>query len=538
MITNNNNLKDNPDLYHGINTVKDLVQQAAIAWPNNTAITSLGGKINYKQLDQDSSIIANWLKSNGYKYGDRIGVALPNILANPVAIIGIIKAGMTAVCLNPLYTSDELHHAIKDSGMKCLFVFSAFVGVAKKAITNTSVHQVITVLPGEYLGLKSPLINMVAQHRFGKQPSIIRSIKWSKVLRSKVKKPNFTELPTPDETAIIIYSGGTSGTPKGVPMTHKGLLTGLSQQNDIVENFRKSENRYSVMLAVPMYHILGLGSFFYSLSQGGTSIMVMNPSDRASMIKEWKRTPVVSFPAVNSLFNSLLEDKNFHALDFSNLAFCLGAGMAVSSTTARRWHLATGCEISEGYGLTETGLIAVNPFNKNKIGSVGIPVNGVDIKLIDSNHKTVEKGSKGEICVQGGAVLKNYLSNNDQEIHTSDGYFRTGDIGQFDDDGYLFIVDRLKDVIISSGFNVFPADVERVINSISGVYESAVIAKKDESSGEVPVAYVVKRDDISEADIFKICKEQLTGYKRPREIIFIDEIPKSSVGKILRRQLS
>lgn len=528
------------ELGNDLQSVNDLLFRAAVNWPQATALSAMGANISYRRLLDETSAVAEWLKSQGLKSGDRVGVALPNVLANPVAILGIIRANMTAVSLNPLYTADELKHVINDSGIKCLIAFEPLVAIATKAVKDSSVKQMVVVKAGDYLGLKSPLVNFIASRKSGYQKAPSSSVPWSTVVRTKHPAISYPAESNPDSHAIIIYSGGTSGVPKGVPMTHRGLLAGLAQQKFILSEHRQrlAERQYVLMLAAPMYHILGLGSYLYALYQGGTAIMIMNPADRKSMVKEWRKKPVSSFPAVNSLFNALLEEPSFHHLDFSSLIFSLGAGMAVSRETARRWKELTGCDVTEGYGLTETNLVTCNPAGANRPGSVGLPIPGIDICLLDDNDQIVPLGQSGEICVRGDSVLRNYLSGSAESAYTSNGYFRTGDIGKFDVDGYLYIVDRKKDMIICSGFNVYPGDVERVINSVPGVYESAVIARRDQKSGEVPVAYVVRREDITESAVMDACKAHLTGYKRPREVIFIDELPKSPVGKILRRKLS
>lgn len=529
-----------PDL--GATTVDELLHRSAAKAPETTALSALGQNISYAQLQSLSASVATWLINQGLQPGARVAVALPNMLAHPIACLGIIRAGLTAVCVNPLYTAQELAEVFRDSEVKAVFLFAPMSQSVQHAMTQAGIRLAISVEPGDQLGWRRLLVNWVARQRLGsKVVPVDGAVAWSKVVATPARRFTHRPIISPEQTALMIYSGGTTGQPKGVPICHKALLFNVAQQYAALRSHLtgKANQDYQLLLAVPLYHILGLGNLLFTLSRGGKAILVMNPRDTSAFVKEWSRHIVSSFPGVNTLYNSLLESPAFRKLDFSGLVLCLGAGMPVSQATAERWHEATGCHITEAYGMTETGLIACNPAGASRPGSVGLPVPGMEISLRDDAGLALHIG-EGEICVRSPAIMSGYWRRHEENAaaFTTDGFFRTGDIGLFDHDGYLRLVDRKKEMIISSGFKVFPSEIERVLNAHPGVLESAVVPSPDDKAGEVPIAYVVPRHPyLDAAHVIAHCAEHLVSYKRPRRVIFRDELPKSNVGKILRKEL-
>ena len=525
----------------GVATIDELLHRSVARSPGAPAISALGVDVSYEALQKFSAAIATWLIDQGLQTGARVAVALPNMLAHPVACLGIIRAGLTAVCVNPLYTAEELVQIFKDSDVRAVFFFDPMSHVVKQAAQEAGVGIAVRVTPGDMLGWKRPLVNWIAKRRLGGQVAAVsNAVDWQKVIATKanpLKRPQ----PQTDHAAFMIYSGGTTGQPKGVPITHCALLYNVAQQYSALRMHLagKAEHEYVLVLAVPLYHILGLGNLLFTLARGGKAVLVMNPRDTAAFVKEWARHSVSSFPGVNTLYNALLENDTFRSLDFGSLDICLGAGMPVSEPTANRWHEVTGCHITEAYGMTETGLISCNPAGRSRPGSVGLPVAGIEISLRDDNGAEVTIGD-GEICVRSPAIMASYWQREDENAvaFTGDGFFRTGDIGLFDADGYLRIVDRKKEMIISSGFKVFPSEIERILNAHPGISESAVVPARDDKAGEVPIAYVVRRQAyLDEQHVMSHCEKHLVSYKRPRRIVFRDELPKSNVGKILRKAL-
>lgn len=529
-----------PDL--GAATVDELLHRSAAKTPQATALSALGQNISYAQLQDLSASVATWLINQGLQPGARVAVALPNMLAHPIACLGIMRAGLTAVCVNPLYTAQELAQVFTDSEVKAVVLFAPMSGSVQQAIAEAGVSLAVCVAPGDQLGWRRPLVNWLARRRLGAKPVPIEgAVAWRKVVDTPAVSVARRQTISAEHSALMIYSGGTTGQPKGVPISHKALLFNVAQQYAALRSHLAgtAEQDYALLLAVPLYHILGLGNLLFTLARGGKAILVMNPRDTVAFVKEWSRHRVSSFPGVNTLYNALLESPAFRVLDFNGLALCLGAGMPVSEATAKRWHEVTGCHITEAYGMTETGLLTCNPAGASRPGSVGLPVAGLEISLRDDEGHAIHIG-EGEICVRSPAIMTGYWRRTEENASafTTDGFFRTGDIGLFDHDGYLRLVDRKKEMIISSGFKVFPSEIERVLNAHPGVLESAVVPAADAKAGEVPIAYVVPRHPyLDEAHVIAHCAEHLVSYKRPRRVIFRDELPKSNVGKILRKEL-
>jgi len=528
-----------PDL--GVTTLDELLHHSAARNPEAVALSAMGADVSYAALQELSAAVASWLLAQRLKADERVAVALPNLLAHPIVCLGIIRAGLTAVCINPLYTAQEMVQIFKDSDVRAVFFFDPISDAVQQAMQAAGVGIAVRITPGDMLGWKRPLVNWVARRRLGRKSATIEgAATWRQVISTR--PPHVRPLNTQaEQTALMIYSGGTTGQPKGGPISHGAMLYNVAQQYSALRQHLagKAEQDYVLLLAVPLYHILGLGNLLFALARGGKAVLVMNPRDTAAFVKEWARHRVNSFPGVNTLYSTLLDSDEFRALDFSSLAICLGAGMPVAEATAERWHQVTRCHITEAYGMTETGLISCNPAGRSRPGSVGLPVTGIEISLRDENDREVTIGD-GEICVRSPAVMAGYWQrdNENASAFTADGFFRTGDIGLFDADGYLRIVDRKKEMIISSGFKVFPSEIERILNAHPGVRESAVVPARDDKAGEVPIAYVVRRQIyLDEQHVMKHCEKHLVSYKRPRRIVFCDELPKSNVGKILRKTL-
>ncbi|WP_448632629.1 MULTISPECIES: AMP-binding protein [Pseudomonas fluorescens group] len=523
-------------------TVDELLHQRASLNPQSTALSAWGQDISYARLQALSASVATWLINQRLQPGARVAVALPNMLAHPIACLGAIRAGLIPVCVNPLYTAQELAQVFKDAEIKAVFFFGPMAASVRHAMAEAGTGIAVHIAPGDQLGWRRPLVNWVARRRLAVQSDKVDgAVPWRKVVATRPASLGQRRPTAADQAVFMIYSGGTTGHPKGVPITHDALLFNVAQQYAALRTHLEhtAGSDYTLMLAVPLYHILGLGNLLFTLAKGGKAVLVMNPRDTKALVKEWARHRISSFPGVNTLYNSLGDSAAFRTLDFSTLKLCLGAGMPVSETTAKRWRQVTGCPITEAYGMTETGLIACNPAGTSHPGSVGLPVAGIEISLRDDADQAVAFG-EGEICVRSRAVMTGYWRRPEENASafTHDGFFRTGDIGVFDPDGYLRLIDRKKEMIICSGFKVFPSEIERVLNAHPGVIESAVVPAADDKTGEVPIAYVVRRHStLDEAHVLAHCQEHLASYKRPRRIVFRDELPKSNVGKILRKEL-
>lgn len=526
----------------GARSVDDLLRQSAARLPRKAALSAMGATVSYRDLVRYSDGFAAWLRLCDLQAGERVAVALPNVMAHPIACLGIIRAGLTAVCVNPLYTARELSTIFRDSAVKAVVLFEPMAQSLQQALRENGIGTVVVVSPGDHLGWRRPLVNRLARKKLQyARHTIPNAVSWKAAISTTPVRPGQAQDAPEDQPALMLYSGGTTGQAKGVPITHGALVFNVAQQFAALDQHLRplGAGDYTLLLAIPLYHILGFGNLLFSLARGGTTALISNPRDTAALSKEWRRHRVTSFPAVNTLFNSLMACQAFAKLDFSSLMLSLGAGMPVSAATAMRWHELTRCHITEAYGLTETGLVACNPPGPSRTGSVGMPVPGIDISLRDDDGFEIASGP-GEICVRSPAIMKGYWNNQAENASafTTDGFFRTGDIGVFDSAGFLRLLDRKKEMIISSGFKVFPSEIEQVLDAHPGVLESAVVPARDAHAGEVPIAYVVRRDtSVDMQDLLAWCERQLASYKRPRKIIFRQDLPKSNVGKILRKAL-
>ena len=528
----------------------DIFERNFTKYAGKTAFVCMDVKLSYEELDRYSKQIAAYLQSLGLKKGDKVGVMMPNILQLPVAVLGVLRAGMTLVNVNPLYTSKELEHQLTDSDTKALFLLENFAKTYEDIGKDLVEHVIVTSMGDLMSPLKGLIVNMVVRHVKKLVPdyNLKTSTNFKKALNrfpaKKYKRPDNICL---DDIAVLQYTGGTTGVAKGAMLTHGNLVANLIQCDtylgDAFDKFEGKSEQAVIMTALPLYHIFSFTVCgMFGLYRGCIGLLVPNPRDGASLIKAYKDYPPAFFPAVNTLFNALANSEEFKALDHSKLEMSMGGGMAVLKDTAEKWQKITGNIIVQGYGLSETSPVAsANPQGTGEFsGNIGLPMPGTEMAILDEEGNEVALGERGEICVRGPQVMKGYWKRDDAtaEVMTSDGYFRTGDIGVMDEEGYFKIVDRKKNMILVSGFNVYPNEVEDVMSTHPKILECGVIGVEDEKSGEVPKIYVVRSDSsLTKEEVLSYSKENLTGYKRPRYVEFIDELPKSNVGKILHKDL-
>jgi len=535
-----------PPLKH--RSLGELFEESCALYADRPAFSSMGKSLTFRQLEAESRKIAAWLQAQGLVKGDRVAVMLPNILQNPVIVYGILRIGLVVVNVNPLYTPRELQHQLKDAGAKALFTLENFAHTVQQALPNTDVKHVVVATMGDMLGLKGHIVNLVVRRvkKLVPEWSLPSAKSFKQVLAEgagKTVKP--VEVSGPD-IAFLQYTGGTTGVSKGAILTHANLLANKEQMGlwlDTAFLNKPRPEQIQFLCALPLYHIFALTvNSLMGIATGGHNILIANPRDIPAFIKELQKYKVHVFPGLNTLFNALMNNAEFQKLDQSSLILVFGGGMAVQRPVAERWLKMTGCPIIEGYGLSETSPVATaNRLDKTDFtGMIGLPISSTEISIRDDDGKEVELGLVGEICIRGPQVMAGYWNRPDEtaRVMTADGYFRTGDMGYMDDRGYTKIVDRKKDMILVSGFNVYPNEVEEVAAMHPGVLECAAIGVSDEHSGEAVKLYVVKKDpNLTEADLKAHCAANLTNYKRPRFIEFRTELPKSNVGKILRREL-
>lgn len=526
-----------------------LMEESFHTYRNRQAYVCMGTYMTYGQLEERSRHFGAWLQSLGLKKGARVAVMMPNILQYPVAVSGILRAGYTVVNVNPLYTPRELEHQLKDSGAEAIVVLENFAVTVEKVIRKTQVKHVVVATMGDMLGsLKGGVVNLVVRKIKKMVPpyQLPNAISFCKALSTgkglTLAKVNLGH----EDIAFLQYTGGTTGLSKGAILTHRNIIANVLQ-NDAWASpaFQKelSKGALTTVCALPLYHILALTAcMLMGTRWGAMNILVPNPRDIGGFVKELRRHPFHFFPGVNTLFNALLNHKDFAKVDFSQLRVSLGGGMAVQKAVGDKWLAATGCPILEGYGLSETSPTAtLNPTTQTAFsGNIGLPISSTDVAILGPEDRILPTGQVGEIAIRGPQVMKGYwnLPEETAQVMTAEGFFKSGDIGVMDDAGFVRIVDRKKDMILVSGFNVFPNEVEAVVASHPGVLECACVGIADANSGEAVKLYVVKKDAaLTEGQLMSFCKEQLTGYKKPKVIEFRSELPKSNVGKILRREL-
>jgi long-chain acyl-CoA synthetase len=526
-----------------------LLEESFAKYRDRKAFICMDKSITYGELDAASRAFGAYLQSIGLTFGARVAVMMPNVLQNPVAIAGILRAGMTVVNVNPLYTPPELEHQLNDSGAEAIIVLENFAATLEHCIKSTRVKHVILANMGDMLGiLKGAIVNLVVRKVKKMVPaySLPGAVQFNAALGIGQGRTLDARKLGPNDVAFLQYTGGTTGVSKGATLLHRNIVANVLQNDAWLQPALEKGPKIDQLLivtALPLYHIFALTAcFLLAMRAGGVCLLIPNPRDIPSLVKELRKYKPSMFPAVNTLYNAMLNHPDFGKIDFSQLKASNGGGMAVQRAVADRWLKATGCPVIEGYGLSETSpTLTCNTADSAAFsGTIGLPVPSTELSIRDDAGNEVPLGEPGEICARGPQVMSGYWQRPDEtaQVMTKDGFFRTGDIGVVDDKGRFKIVDRKKDMVLVSGFNVYPNEVEDAIAMHPGVLECAVIGAPDPASGEAVKAYVVRRDPaLTEEELKAFLAERLTGYKRPRHIEFRDELPKTNVGKILRRAL-
>lgn len=534
--------------YSQYESLNHMFEDSFDLYANRVAFSCMGKALTYQELNTLSLQFAAYLQSLGLKQGARVAIMMPNVLQYPVAITGALRAGMVVVSINPLYTPRELLHQLKDSGADALVILENFAHVFEKIQDQVDIKNVVVTSMGELMGVKGLLINWVVRKvkKIVPQWSLPGSINFKDALdigqRHSFVKPQIGH----DDIAFLQYTGGTTGVSKGATLLHRNILANVMQIELWLEPGLRGKqiDQLIFVCALPMYHIFALTACcMFGMRAGGLNILVTNPRDISGFIKLLSGLKAFHiFPAVNTLFNALMNHPQFKQINFSSLLVAIGGGVAVQRVVADRWLTLTGKSIAEGYGLSETSPVSCcnTPLINGFTGHIGLPLPGTDVSIRDDDGNQVSSGLPGEICIRGPQVMAGYWHSQDEtnKVMTADGFLKTGDIGTMDANGYVKIIDRKKDVVIVSGFNVYPNEVEEVVAMLPGVFECAVVGVPDEHSGEVVKVYIVKRDaNLTVDQVMEHCSEQLTNYKRPKYIEFINELPKNTVGKTLRREL-
>ena len=530
-------------------SVVDLMQESFRQYGDRTAFSFLGKGLSYRELDRLSQVFAAYLQSLGLVFGDRVAIMLPNVLQYPIAVAAVLRAGFVVVNINPLYTARELEAQLKDSDAKAIVVLENFGATLQECLARTPIKHIVLCAMGDQLGwLKGMLVNHVVRKIKKMVPSfeLPTSVRFNQAL-SQGERCSLT-LPEihGDDLAVLQYTGGTTGVAKGAELLHRNLIANMLQASEWCGPALKSipVNEIPVFIcALPLYHIFAFNVNLMScMRMGGCSVLIPNPRDLPAVLKELSKHRFHIFPAVNTLFNALANHPDFNKVDWSHLRVSLGGGMAVQGPVAKLWLEKTGCPICEAYGLSETSPAASSNPVTSKVfnGAIGVPLPSTDMKIIDDEGNEVPIGTPGEIAIRGPQVMAGYWQRPDEtaRVMTADGFFKSGDVGVMDERGFFRIVDRKKDMILVSGFNVDPNEVEEVVAGMPGVMECAVIGIPDEHSGEAVKLVVVKKDaTLTEEQVMEHCLHNLTGYKRPRVVEFRAELPKTPVGKVLRREL-
>jgi len=532
----------NADKYKSLS---DMFYKYTQQYENNVAFINMGVQITYKELAEQSKAFAAYLQQDlGLKKGDKFAIMLPNTLQYPIALFGALIAGLTVVNVNPLYTARELEHQLKDSEAKSILIIENFASTLDSIITNTKVEQVILTSLGDRLGkFKGAFVNSAVKYIKKMVPSyhLPNAIKFNKALsRGTTLTFNKVEVAS-DDLAFLQYTGGTTGPSKGVMLTHRNMVANIEQSNAMTRPI-VDLGKELIITALPLYHIFALTSnCLCFLTYGSANLLITNPRDMPSFVKEIAKYPFTAITGVNTLFNGLVNTPGFDQIDFSHLKVSVGGGMSVQRPVAEKWQAITGNHLLEGYGLTECApMVTGSPYNQTEYsGNIGVPAASTDVKLVDDEGRVVSVGEPGELWVKGPQVMKGYYNRPEATDEVmEDGWFKTGDIATMDERGFFKIVDRKKDMIIVSGFNVFPNEIEEVMAMHDGVLEAAAIGVPCEATGELVKVFIVKKStDLTEAMLIEHSHKYLTKYKVPKQIEFIDEMPKSNVGKILRKEL-
>ncbi len=525
-------------------SVRDLFERVIAEFGPRPAYTCMGKSISFAELDAASARFGAFLQGRGLKRGARVGLMLPNILQYPVCLFGVLRAGYTVVNINPLYTARELEHQLSDSGAEVIVVVENFAHTVQEVLGRSAVRHVVVTSIGEMLGWKGPLVDFVLRRvkRLVPPWSLPGSVRLTEALDEGGRR-RLEHVPiTHDDIAFLQYTGGTTGVAKGAMLLHRNIIANLLQAAAWVKPSIGVE-RHVILTPLPLYHIFSLtANCLVFMTLGAENVLIPNPRDIPGFVKEMSRHRFTAITGVNTLFNALLNNPAFANLDFSSLRLTLGGGMAVQKAVAERWKQVTGVPLIEAYGLTETSPAAtVNPLDLPEYnGAIGLPIPSTDVMLRDDAGREVSLGQAGEICIRGPQVMAGYWQHPDEtaKVLDAEGWFATGDIGVMDERGFVRIVDRKKDMILVSGFNVYPNEIESVVAMHSGVLECAAIGVPDPKSGEAVKLFAVRKDaGLTEEALLAYCRQHLTGYKCPREVEFRAELPKSNVGKILRREL-
>jgi len=529
-----------------------LIEEAFTKYRDRKAYVGLGKEISFGEVDEKSKALAAFLQSKGLQKGDRVAIMMPNVLQYPVAIAGVLRAGLVVVNVNPLYTPRELEHQLEDSGAKAIIILENFAHTLQQIVSHTQVKEVVLASMGDLLGFpKGGVVNFVVRHVKKMVPSfeLANVTRFNEALAEGARQALRPVQIGQEDPAFLQYTGGTTGVSKGATLVHRNVIANVLQSEawmqPAVHDPKKPAppEQLITVCALPLYHIFALTvCCLLGMRTGGLNILIVNPRDLPALIKELRPYKINMFPAVNTLYNALAHNEEFAKLDFSGLRVSNGGGMAVQKAVADRWLQVTGCPICEGYGLSETSPSAVcNPTDTDEYsGTIGLPLPSTEIAILDDDGNLVPLGERGEIAIRGPQVMAGYWNRPEEtaKVMTADGFFKSGDIGVMDERGYVKIVDRKKDMILVSGFNVYPNEVEEVVATHPGVLEVAAVGVPDEHSGEAVKIFVVRKDPgLTERDLLKFCAENLTGYKRPKHVEFRTELPKTNVGKILRREL-
>ncbi len=526
-----------------------LMEESFAKNASAVAYSFMGKDVTFGQTDSLSQAFAAYLQGLGLAKGDRVAIMMPNVPQYPITVAAILRAGYVVVNVNPLYTPRELEHQLKDSGAKAIVIIENFANTLEQCIANTPVKHVVLSAMGDQLGmLKGALVNYVVRNVKKMVPAfnLPNAVRFNDAVargtRGTLKRPDLK----PDDVAVLQYTGGTTGVSKGAVLLHRNVIANVLQSeawNGPAMASMQAGVQPTYVCALPLYHIFAFTvNMMLGMRTGGKNILIPNPRDLPAVLKELAKHKIHSFPAVNTLFNGLANHPDFNTVDWSHLKVSLGGGMAVTSAVAKLWLEKTGCPICEGYGLSETSPSAsCNPTNSKAFtGTIGVPIPGTYFKLLDDDGNEVPNGQPGEIAIKGPQVMAGYWQRPDEtaKVMTPDGYFKSGDIGIVDERGFFKIVDRKKDMILVSGFNVYPNEVEDVVGGMEGVMECACVGVVDDKSGEAVKLVIVKKNpDLTEAQVREFCKTNLTGYKQPKVVEFRTELPKTPVGKILRREL-
>ena len=529
-------------------SVAELLEEAFREHRDKPAFVCMGKVISYGELDALSRKLAAWFQSKGLARGARIAIMMPNVLQYPVAIAAILRAGYVVVNVNPLYTPRELEHQLKDSGAEAIILLENFAVTLQAIVRNTAVKHIVVAAMGDLMGVKGTVVNFVVRRVKKMVPawSLAGHVKFNAAIAEGERQSFRPVEQGPDDVAFLQYTGGTTGVAKGATLLHRNLIANVLQSevwlNPVRAN-RTDIDQFITVVALPLYHVFALTVCgLLTIRTGGLGVLIPNPRDIPGMVKALQGYAITTIPAVNTLYNALLNSPDFHKLDFSKLIAANGGGMAVQEAVAKRWFEHTKPPIIEGYGLSETSpCVTCNPVTVTEYsGTIGLPLPSTEVSIRDDEGNEMPLGQAGEICIRGPQVMAGYWNRPEEtaKVMTPDGFFKSGDVGFMNEHGFVKIVDRKKDMILVSGFNVYPNEIEDVVAKLPGVFEVAAVGVPDQHSGEAVKLFVVKKDEaLTDADILAYCKQQLTGYKRPKIVEFRTELPKSNVGKILRREL-